>query len=162
MILNSKMFHILKMGRIAGYVSVNNRGTSPYKKGDIYPNFFKISADGLMYTDQYRGFNPYSGTEYIYEEGNDKPIWYCDYIGWLEENIEISGKEAYAILRELRSLYIERIVDFARLDFTYEHNEKGIQVSFEGDWDQFKWVEKYYFQGSLIVTHFSCGGKVEV
>lgn len=56
----------------------------------MYDLKFKLEIGDLIFTDSYRGFNPYSGVEYVYEKDNI-PVWSCDYVGYVDKDANFSG-----------------------------------------------------------------------
>jgi hypothetical protein len=49
-------------GRMECYIK-KSPSYNPYTKSDLYDWTFKLETDDLIFTDSYRGFNPYSGVE---------------------------------------------------------------------------------------------------
>jgi len=47
---------------------------NPYVHSNNYDWHFELEQGEYLFTDSYRGFNPYSGVEYIYRKGQPDPI----------------------------------------------------------------------------------------
>jgi hypothetical protein len=80
MFSQDKLMQILIKGRYECYIK-KSADYNPYKKSVLYDWEFKTEIYGFIFTNSYRGFNPYSGVEYVYPAGSDVPIWFCDYVG---------------------------------------------------------------------------------
>ncbi len=66
MISQEKLMKTLIKGKYESYIRQNS-SYNPYTKSVLYDWEFKLQIDDLIYNDYFRGFNPYSGVEYIYE-----------------------------------------------------------------------------------------------
>jgi hypothetical protein len=73
MISNQELMSALIAGRSASYLKKSEEH-NPYMKALLYDWEFRLHLGGLLYTDSYRGFNPYGGVEYIFENGRGLPI----------------------------------------------------------------------------------------
>ena len=105
MISKEELMHLLIIGRNECYIRKNSE-YNPYVKSDLYDWEFKIEVNGFIFTDSYRGSNPYSGVEYVYIIGNDVPIWSCDYVGYVVPNSGISADKVYEFLKEARGAHL--------------------------------------------------------
>ncbi|HBR01011.1 MAG TPA: hypothetical protein DD738_00165 [Ruminiclostridium sp.] len=104
MVSVDELMRMLIKGRLECYVKKSST-YNPYTKSVLYDWGFKLQIGDLLFTDSYRGFNPYSGVEYIYENNNNIPIWTCDYVGYV--NSCVSGEEVYRLLKEARKNYLK-------------------------------------------------------
>jgi hypothetical protein len=64
MISLDKLMRILIKGRYECYIK-KSADYNPYVKSDLYDWEFKLPINGFVFIDAYRGFNPYSGVEYV-------------------------------------------------------------------------------------------------
>jgi len=87
-----------------------NSSYNPYAKSILYDWGFKLDKNGLIFTDSYRGFNPYSGVEYVYERDNNIPVWSCDYVGYVNQDSDVSPEEIYKFLKEARGNHLNTAV----------------------------------------------------
>lgn len=81
--------------KIEGYATGGEKQELKFDDGSIG---FKFEIDGYKYIDRYYGFNPFSGTEHVYDS-DEALIWKMNYYG------EIIGtpsdpKIVYGFLRE--------------------------------------------------------------
>lgn len=105
MISKEKLIETIIKGRYEGYVKKSS-AYNPYTKSILYDWDFRLEIDDLIFTDSYRGFNPYSGVEYIYDKDNSIPIWSCDYVGYVNQANNVSSAEIYMFLKEARGNHL--------------------------------------------------------
>ena len=101
LISKEKLIKILIKGRYECYV-LKDSSYNPYTKSVLYDWDFKLEIDDMIFTDSYRGFNPYSGVEYVYNKDNNIPVWSCDYVGYVNQDANVSSEEIYKFLKEAR------------------------------------------------------------
>ncbi|MEA3360258.1 MAG: DUF5680 domain-containing protein [Thermodesulfobacteriota bacterium] len=84
--------------KISGYASGGEGQERKFDDGSLR---FELMADGYRYLERYYGFNPFAGTEYIYDV-NDSLIWIMNYYG---EALPAHSdpKKIYSFLREAMS-----------------------------------------------------------
>ncbi len=63
--------------KIAGYATGGENQELKFDDGSIG---FEFASDEHKYIDRYYGFNPFSGTEHIYDR-NEALIWKMNYFG---------------------------------------------------------------------------------
>lgn len=85
--------------KIKGYATGGETQELKFDDGSIG---FKYASDGLNYIDRYYGFNPFSGTEHVYDSNNSL-IWIMNYYGKILDR-SYDEKIIYAFLREAMSL----------------------------------------------------------
>ncbi len=118
--------------KIAGYASGNDAQERLFEddaKG------FVFESNGYRYVDRYYGFNPFSGSEFVFDSSG-KRIWTMNYYGRLEP---ISNKPSliYQILKDAM-LKIDREFPFrgpAKLkknEYIYENTQSGSVDRFLG------------------------------
>ena len=103
--LMGALIEVLIKGRIECYVKKSS-AYNPYSPGQIYDWDFKLSWGDYLFSDSYRGFNPYSGVEYIYYKERSEPIWSCDYVGYALAGAGVSEKEIYGFLKQGRGKHL--------------------------------------------------------
>ena len=81
--------------KVAGYAT---GGESQELRFDDGSKGFEYEADGLRYSDRYYGFNPFAGTEHVYDR-NDGLLWKMNYFGEVLASAS-DPKSVYAFLRE--------------------------------------------------------------
>jgi len=55
----------------------------------------------------YRGTNPYSGVETVFEEGNALPLWSCDDMGYTWGKAGVTEKEVNGFLKKGRGRHLK-------------------------------------------------------
>lgn len=101
MISQDKLMQILIKGRHECYIKKSS-DYNPYVKADLYDWEFMLPIEGFVFTDAYRGYNPYGGVEYVYRSQDELPIWSCDYIGYVSQNPKVTADKIYEFLKEAR------------------------------------------------------------
>ena len=122
---------------------------------------FEYEKEGFRYVDKYFGFNPFSGTESIYDE-NGVLIWVMNYYGQVSDKCE-SPQSVYEILK----LAMQRITpqfpfrgpeSFEYLSFLYKNDQSGCISSFSGRETILEkgreFYHLYYHGGSLVQNNF--------
>lgn len=156
MINRFELFDLLIIGRTECYIKKSSN-YNPYVPGDIYGWNFELEHGNYLFTDSYRGFNPYSGVEYIFIKDQRKPIWSCDYVGYVLKNITVSEKEIYGFLKKGRGKHLLDCVGNLLEDFTYIDGNFGYQSRFSGDLNAILQTEEIYYRGKLVGTQVSAG-----
>jgi len=73
---NVALIDFIMKAKISGYAS---GGEGQERKFDDGSLGFEFMANGYKYLDRYYGFNPFSGTEHVYDD-NGSLIWTMNYI----------------------------------------------------------------------------------
>ena len=119
--------------KIAGYAAGGEGQESAFEdnaKGFVY------ESSGYRYVDQYYGFNPFSGSEIVFDT-NGEPIWSMNYFGRVESICEKPVK-VYAFLKEAM-LKIDRNFPFrgppkmTKNEYIYENIQSGSMIEFSGE-----------------------------
>lgn len=146
-------------GRRESYVK-KSPSYNPYTKSVLYDWEFKLELDDLIFTDSYRGINPYSGVEYVYEKGNGIPVWACDYVGYVNKNSNISTDEIYKFLKEARGNHLNNCAINCNNLFTnyiYSNGDFKYETFFQGDMKSLLQMENIYFKGLLVAQQITAG-----
>ena len=143
-------------GRYECYVRKNS-AYNPYRKSEIYDWEFKLETDGLVFTDSYRGFNPYSGVEYIYEKGYSIPVWSCDYVGYVKQNADVSAEEIYKFLKESRGDHLKNCGYNLFSNHRYENGMFKYETVFQGDANSLLQIEDFYYNNLLAAQQITAG-----
>lgn len=130
---------------------------NPYTKSIMYDWDFKIEIDDLIFTDSYRGFNPYSGVEYVYKKNNSIPIWYCDYVGYVNTDNNESTEKIYKFLKEARGNHLYNCGENLFSNYIYRNDTFRYETSFQGDLSSLLQVENFYYGNILIAQQITAG-----
>lgn len=152
MISEDKLVKALIKGRYECYVK-KSPSYNPYVKSELYDWDFKIEIDDLIFTDSYRGVNPYSGVEYVYEKGGNTPVWSCDYVGYVNQDAKVSSGEIYKFLKEARGNHLLNCQDNLFSDYTYENEIFKYETFFQGDVSSLLQIENFYYTYSKSDRH---------
>lgn len=156
MISQEKLMKTLIKGKYESYIRQNS-SYNPYTKSVMYDWEFKLQIDDLIYTDYFRGFNPYSGVEYIYEKNNDTPIWSCDYVGYVKQDTDVSAQEIYKFLKEARGNHLKDCNNNLFSDYKYENSMFQYETHFQGDVTALLQIENFYYNNLLIAQQMTSG-----
>lgn len=156
MVPKEKIIKALIEGRRECYVK-KSPSYNPYKKSILYDWEFKLEIDDLIFTDSYRGFNPYSGVEYVYERGNEVPVWSCDYIGYVNKDIDISPGEIYKFLKEARGNHLNTCNGNLFTNHIYENGTHKYETFFQGDMHSLLQTENFYYKNMLVAQQITAG-----
>jgi hypothetical protein len=153
MISQEKLFEIIVAGRLESY-----KQRESYKEiNAVYKWYFETQQEEFLYTDSYRGFNPFSGVEYLYLRGSIEPLWYCDYIGFVKKDSPISPKEVFGFLREGRKNQLETSNGGLLLNYSYEGGPLKYDTSFSGDIFNLIHFENIFYNDNFIAQMISAG-----
>ncbi len=156
MISQDKLMQILIKGRFECYIS-KSPDYNPYIKSSLYDWEFKTEINGFIFTDSYRGFNPYSGVEYVYSLGNNIPVWSCDYIGYVEPSTEISTDKVYEFLKEARGAHLINCNGDLFSDYHYKNGTLLYKTHFQGDVSALLQIENFYYGDNLVAQQMTAG-----
>ncbi|MFL0197722.1 DUF5680 domain-containing protein [Clostridium sp. WILCCON 0269] len=116
-----------------------------------------MEIDDLIFTDSYRGFNPYSGVEYVYEKDNDIPIWSCDYVGYIKQDTNVSAEKIYRFLKEARGMHLKNCGGNLFSNYTYENGLFQYETFFQGDINSLLQIENFYYKALLSAQQITAG-----
>ena len=156
MITKEKLIKTIIKGRCECYVKKSS-SYNPYTKSIVYDWDFRIEVDDLIFSDSYRGFNPYSGVEYIYMKGNDIPIWSCDYVGYVNQEASFPVEQIYNFLKESRGNHIKNCKENLFSNYRYENGMLKYITSFQGDINSLLQIENFYYENLLVAQQISAG-----
>jgi len=156
LITKEKLIKAIIEGRRECYVK-KSPTYNPYKKSILYDWEFKLEIDDLIFTDSYRGFNPYSGVEYVYEKGNSLPVWSCDYVGYVSQNSDVSSEGIYKFLKEARGNHLNTCGNNLFSNYTYVKGDFKYETYFQGDVHSLLQVENFYYKNSLVAQQITAG-----
>lgn len=111
----------------------------------------------MICTDSYRGFNPYSGVEYVYEKNNSIPVWSCDYVGYVNECNNISSEEIYKFLKEARGNHLNTCEGNLFSNHVYRNGDFKYETFFQGDIYSLLQVENFYYKNLLVAQQITAG-----
>ena len=156
MVSKEKLIKTLIKGRYECYVK-KSPSYNPYTKSILYDWDFKLEIDDLIFTDSYRGFNPYSGVEYVYEKDKSIPVWSCDYVGYVNQGNNISSDEIYKFLKEARGSHLHTCNNNLFSNYTYENGTFKYETLFQGDVISLMQVENIYYRNLLVAQQITAG-----
>ena len=118
--------------KIYGYATAGERQEVKFDDGSIG---FKFASDEYKYIDRYYGFNPFSGTEHVYDI-DESLIWKMNYYGEILKTTS-DTKIIYGFLREaMASINTEYPfrgpAKMAKGNLIYENQQNGILGAFYG------------------------------
>lgn len=154
--IKDELISVLITGRTECYIKKSSSYT-PYVPGDKYDWVFQLACGDYLFTDSYRGFNPYSGVEYIYIKDQSMPIWSCDYVGYAFLNTEVSEKEIYGFLKIGRGKHLTDCAGNLIADYSYGYGNFYYQTRFSGDLKAILQIEELYYHGTLVGIQTSAG-----
>ncbi len=156
MISEDKLIKVLIRGRYECYIKKSTE-YNPYVKSELYDWDFKMETDDLIFTDSYRGVNPYSGVEYVYEKDRSDPVWSCDYVGYVNRDAEVSAGEIYKFLKEARGKHLLNCNENLFSDYTYENGMFKYETFFQGDVSSLLQTENFYYNNLLAAQQITAG-----
>lgn len=154
--IRAELMSVLITGRTECYVKKSS-SYNPYVPGEKYDWDFELACGNYLFTDSYRGFNPYSGVEYIYIKDQSKPVWSCDYVGYALVNAGVSEKEIYGFLKRGRSKHLIDCAGNPLVDYSYKDGSFDYETRFSGDLKAILQIEELYYHGKLVGTQTSAG-----
>jgi len=156
MIVKAQLIDILIIGRTECYVKRSST-YNPYVPGGFCDWNFELEQGEYLFTDSYRGFNPYSGIEYIYIKGRPDPPWSCDYVGYVLTNSFVSEKEIYGFLKKGRGKHLLDCCGNFFADYAYRDGDFGYKSRFNGNLNAILQTEEIYYLGTMVGTQVSAG-----
>lgn len=156
MISKEKIIKTIIKGRDECYVK-KTPSYNPYTKSILYDWDFKLEIDDLIFTDSYRGINPYSGVEYVYEKASSIPVWYSDYVGYVNQDNNVSSEEIYRFLKEARGNHLHTCKNNLFSNYAYENEAFKYETLFQGDISSLLQMENFYYKNMLVAQQITAG-----
>lgn len=153
MISQERLFRIIAEGRSASYV----RGAPYTEVNSLYRWHYEMMIDGCRFTDSYRGFNPYSGVEYVYAGDSQEPIWCADYVGYVRADSPVPDDEVYSFLKRGRGAHLQACEGALNTDFVYDEGPLRYETVFTGDMHNLLQLETFYHNGVFIAQQVTGG-----
>ncbi|MCP4746197.1 MAG: hypothetical protein GY874_08660 [Desulfobacteraceae bacterium] len=144
---------ILK-AKLSGYASRDEGKEKKFNDGSVG---FEILTDEYRYLDRYNGFNPFAGSEQIFDSNNGL-LWVMNYFGEVLPNGS-NPKGIYSFLREAMLLIspdypFRGPAKLEKQDFIYENQQYGSVDSFHG-------IESIYENNDKVYVLYYHGGKIQ-
>jgi len=135
----------------------NKHNNISYQPGKTYDWELELLVGKYIFKVSHRGTNPYSGVEYVFQEGNPLPIWSCDYVGYAKLKPRLTEKEIYGFLKKGRGMSLKgRKVTFN--NFGFDEGYFSYQLRFNGTFHfGLLQIEEIYHQGDLVAQQISAG-----
>ena len=156
MVNRKQLFSLLILRRTKCYIK-KSPTYNPYVPSDIYDWYFELEQGKYLFTDSYRGFNPYSGVEYIYIKDRREPIWACDYVGNVQVNSFISEKDIYGFLKKARGMHLLNCGGDLTQEYSFRDGEFDYLSKFTGNFNAILQTEEIYYRGTIVGTQVSAG-----
>ena len=143
---------ILK-AKLSGYAS---GGEGQEKKFDDYSIGFEMESAGYRYLDRYNGFNPFAGSEQIYDS-NNALLWVMNYYGEVLPS-DSEPKRIYSFLKEAMLLITSEYpfrgpAKLEKQNLRYENLQHGALERFHG-------IESIYENDERVYVLYYHGGKI--
>jgi hypothetical protein len=151
-----KLIELLRHGRLQCYVK-KNPTDNPYSPGKIYDWEFELSFGQYLFTDSYRGFNPYSGVEYIFEKENPIPLWSCDYVGYAYLKFDVEEKAIYGFLKKARGSHLIENSQRFFADYTMSEGDFVYVSNCSGHLTGQLQIEEISHRGDLVCRQVTSG-----
>ncbi len=148
-----KLIDFVIKAKLAGYAGGGERLERNF--GDGFRGF-EIDSDRYRYIDRYTGFNPFAGSEWVFNS-EDIPIWSLNYFGEVVAE-QASPAKIYSFLREAM-LQITPENPFrgpAHLQLGDLHYENLVN----GDFERFHGVESIYEGDVRVYILYYHGGSL--
>lgn len=156
MINEKELMAIIITGRSNCYIKKSSV-YNPYVKSNLYDWEFTLQQGDFLFTDAYRGFNPYSGVEYVYHKDLAAPLWYSDYVGYVEDLPEVHPGEVYRFLKESRGKHLEQCLGNLMTDYEYSNGIWYYENRFTGGMQSLLQVENFFYNSQLVARQLSAG-----
>jgi hypothetical protein len=150
-----ELIEVLITGRLECYAKTSLT-FNPYHPGNIYDWEYERLVGKYLFKDSYRGFNPYSGVEYVFEEGKPLALWSCDYVGYAKLKPRVTEKDIYGFLKKGRGGHLKNGRDNFLKTFGFDEGQFKYQSRFNGSLYGLLQIEEIYHEGDLVAqTDFS-------
>jgi hypothetical protein len=156
LIEESILIQVLRQGRLECYVK-KSPTYNPYCPGEKYDWEFELSVGQYLFTDSYRGFNPYSGVEYVFENENSIPLWSCDYVGYANRKLDLSEKEIYGFLKKARETHLNSNSQCFFGNYSMREGEFDYVSNFSGNLAGLLQIEEISHRGDLVCRQVTSG-----
>ena len=156
MISRDKLMQILIKGRYECYIR-KSADYNPYVKSDPYDWEFKLPINGFIFSDAYRGFNPYSGVEYVYKSLDELLVWTCDYVGYVNQDAIVPADRVYEFLKEARGAHLLNCNGNLFSDYSFESELFRYETHFHGDIRGLLQKENFFFEDRLVAQQMTAG-----
>lgn len=140
--------------RLKGYPSGGEGQEIKFDDGSLG---FETISDGYRYLDRYNGFNPFMGSEQVFDIGGAL-LWGMHYFGQI---LPEGGdpKAIYAFLREALLLVSQAYpfrgpAAFEKRNFRYENDQHG-------SFDRFHGIERIYENEAKVYELYYHGGRIQ-
>ncbi len=150
---NMELVQFIITAKQAGYAAGSPGEAKTFEDGS---KGFEISQGKWRYLDRYYGFNPFSGSEYVFDDKN-RLIWIMNYYGNMLSASDDTA-EIYAFLRQAMSRITPQFPFRGPPEFTsgqlrYINRQEGHLNCFNGR-------ESIYHQDKKVYALFYHGGVV--
>lgn len=156
MLTEAQLLDLIVRGRTECYIK-KSPGFNPYTSGDIYDWHFELEQGQYIFSDSYRGLNPYSGVESIYFNGQHTPIWSCDYVGYALKNPSVTENEIYGFLKKARASHLLGCGENLMTNYSFKDGDFTYQTSFSGSFKSLLQIEEIRYCDSLVGRQVSAG-----
>ncbi len=144
---------ILK-AKLSGYASGGEGQERKFDDGSVG---FEIVSNGFRYLDRYNGFNPFAGSEHIFDSNNEL-LWVMNYFG----EVLPSGsdtKKIYSFLKEAM-LLISTEHPFRGPERLEKQNLRYENLQ-HGSIDRFHGIERIFEKNKNVYVLYYHGGKIK-
>lgn len=149
-----KLIDFLLEAKVAGYATGGEEGEIEFKDGS---KGFELCSKKFKYIDRYFGFNPFSGTESVYDS-EDKLIWVMNYYGSVSEKFKEPAKVYNVLKSAMQKITTEFPFrgppSFIESGLLYTNDQSGDVFSFSGKEtikDSNEEVYSLFYHGGSIV-----------
>lgn len=148
------LIDFLLKSKLSGYASGSEGQKIRFNDNSIG---FEILSDRYRYLDRYYGFNPFVGTEYVFDS-NKALLWTMNYFGEVLKNVSESEK-IYSFLREAMFLITPESPfrgpsHFEKQSLRYENQQHGSLNHFHG-------IESIYRDDEKVYVLYYHGGSIK-
>jgi hypothetical protein len=151
-----ELIEVLITGRLECYAKTSLT-FNPYHPGNIYDWEYERLVGKYLFKDSYRGTNPYSGVEYVFEEGKPLALWSCDYVGYAKLKPRVTEKDIYVFLKKGRGGHLKNGRDNFLKTFGFDEGQFKYQSRFNGSLYGLLQIEEIYHEGDLVAQQISAG-----
>jgi len=139
--------------KLLGYASGGEGQEKNFDDGSLG---FEMVSGGYRYLDRYNGFNPFAGSEHIYDS-DDEMIWVMNYYGEVLPS-HSEPKSIYSFLKEAMLLITPEYpfrgpAKLEKHNFRYENAQNGSPHRFHG-------IESIYENDEKVYVLYYHGGRI--
>lgn len=140
--------------KLSGYATGGESQEQKFEDGSLG---FVFENEGYKYIDRYYGFNPFSGTEHLYNNENEL-IWKMNYWGLVIPNSS-DPKKIYSFLSDAMSLIT---IEYPfRGPPIYEKNSLKYTNRQMGSFESFNGVEQIFEENKKVYDLYYHGGTMQ-